>query len=372
MGGDQRKRTGVPAARLTVVAAVVAGAFAVMAPARASWASYEAVAVADGVRVLVNVPGAPVQDTAADAGSPTAQARLDGFGSSTAYAAAPFPGDVVLNVPGIASGAIDQDVPAYPLIAASSHPTQPETSAGGGALSARSAATTSAANATSGPATSTAEVSRNGDALHASATALVEGFSVGPLSLARVTATATAQRAPDGTVARSSKLEVTGMPDDLAGLQQQGITVRYLDEAERPDGVVSPGLEVTAAVPIGLGVSGTSTITWTLGRATALVPATAAPALAVAAPVDGPLAVVPGEPAAAGQVASVLGGSTLVAIPPTGLRSVIPARPTAGLHPVPAEVWPHDFYVLLIIAGVAAIAVTQALRVWGVRRVWAS
>src|SRR5712692_9172800 len=70
--------------------------------ASGSVAAFSGSAAAGGVRVTVNVPGAPLTDTPIDGGGPTAQVVVDSIGTSSGYAAFPDPGQFVLSIPGLA------------------------------------------------------------------------------------------------------------------------------------------------------------------------------------------------------------------------------------------------------------------------------
>lgn len=378
------------------------------------WVAFDVVATADAARVTTFVPGGPLNDRVFDIGAPKAQARVDGLGTSAGYAAGLHPDDLVLNVPGIAAGATRQDVPPYPLLASSSHPAKPSGSldAGVAVLRSTSEAGRSIASATIGAtgtavtgATATADAARRADAtLAATATSTVEGITVGPLTIARLSSAATTTRTPQGGLSRASSAVVTGAAvggtavaidrkglaaaePARAALAAAGLTLRWLDEVNVPTGVTSPGLEITLAVPASLTGSGSSTLTYTFGRSTALASGVPAPA---AGPAPAPItpAVPTGTEAgccdtpAPSSSSSPFSPGSPSALPAPAAPAADPGQGAAGQQPVALdaspvvrvvpETWPVGWYVVLIgSAGLIALA-AFALHMLGVRSTWRS
>lgn len=374
--------------------------------AHGGWDAYTAVAEADGLQVSVHVPGGPLNDDVLDAGSPRAQAQLDSLGTSVAFAAAPWPGELLANSTGLLSGIIGRPLPSYPLIARSSHPTkdQDHQSAGPVTLTARSAAAAASSRGTdsSSATDSTADVSRSeaGD-LSAKASSVLQGLVVGPLELGRVEARAAATRRTDGSLQRTSAATVAAVrvagqavelterglvlagttvplsPADpaLRELADAGVVVRWVAEQELPDGVVSPGVEITLTAPVSLAGGGSSFVRWTVGRSSARVAVSGRPQTQSELPPEpAPVAPNPAPPPSGEQ-----GGVTPVDGPvPAGAAAPAPgpvAAPAALGVDVRAgrrsiEVWP-TFYLPLVAAGLLALGSAAALRRWGVRRVWA-
>lgn len=267
--------------------------------------TFEAVAAADGIRIAMRFPNAPVTDTPVDGGGPTAQAVLNSSGVSRAFAAQPYPGEAVVTGPGTVAGFTGGQVnpPAYPFVVSSDHPTVPEQSNEQGpySLKASSAERQSASEARvgadSGPLVSARASVELGDAGEATAAAIsdVSSLAVADVRFGRVLSTASVRRAPDGTLTRSSDLQVTGFtvggtsvaigPAGLtlpAGtvplppadpvrkmLADAGITITYLAAQPHPTGVVAPGLAITA--PVQTPDGGTATVTYTLGQSSAAV-----------------------------------------------------------------------------------------------------
>ena len=90
--------------------------------------TFEAIAAADGLRIELTTPSLLVSNLF-DGGVPVAQATANGSGQSRAFAAVPYPGDTPLTLPGLLLPILGlPSLPAYPLIATSSHSVQPESS----------------------------------------------------------------------------------------------------------------------------------------------------------------------------------------------------------------------------------------------------
>jgi hypothetical protein len=303
---------------LRLFASLVLGAAALgaMLPAQAeplSPTTYEATAAADGLRVSTTVPGAPLSDAVVDLSSGSAQAVVNGLGSSRALAAVPYPGPTLTTLPDTVRGASGAPVPSYPLVAGSEFPGTPEAhvSQPGVSLEARSGARTSEATATTGAggdprrgrAVSAAQAgSGEAGTVLAEATTEISGLVIGPLIITRVASRALVMRGAAGEPRRESSLEstllvVSGQPVGVGpggltvagtttplpdthparvALERAGVAVRYLEPADTPDGVVAPGLAITQVVPVSL-TGPPSKVMYTVGRASASVAVGAAP-----------------------------------------------------------------------------------------------
>ena len=95
-----RPRTGV--VLMALGSATVAATL--FTPSARAAGSFQAAAIAEGVRYTVTVPGAPLSDQIADAGGPVAQASLDSLGTSRGFASLPYPGDTATGLPGLVAG----------------------------------------------------------------------------------------------------------------------------------------------------------------------------------------------------------------------------------------------------------------------------
>ena len=88
--------------------------------------SFDAVAGADGVRVLVEGP-APLLLNVFDGGVPVSQALVNGMAARSRLASVPCPGDTLLAAPGLVFPVVGLPAPPdYPLIAWSAAPNKPK------------------------------------------------------------------------------------------------------------------------------------------------------------------------------------------------------------------------------------------------------
>ena len=263
------------------------GASLVTSPAGAEgFTSFEARAVAEGVRMSFGAPNFVAVDTFMDGGGPVAQAVLDGLGNSQAFASSPYPGDLFLTGPGLVAGLTGlPSPPAYPFYVNSSYPTTEEAKVEqpGYQLQAQSHESHSQSSASSGGGSGDSAVmlvKTTASALHDEAIgAVVADAAVkadlinigGVLKIVSGEAKATATRTAAGELQRQSSLVLSGvsiggqgvgftdqgfvtgpnntpLPDDgpLAGaLKQAGISVRYLKGVQTENGVISPGFVIT-------------------------------------------------------------------------------------------------------------------------------
>ncbi len=396
---------------LTAAAALSAALVALgTAPVSAldRWASFSAVADADGLHIAARVPGGPVNDNVMDGGAPRAQALLDSLGSSTAFSAAPWPGALVANATGLASGPTGLPLPTYPLIASSSHPTMAadDKMFGPVVLAARSGLSTSSsrgqlASAGTGTVDTVATVAHRPDGvLTAQADTVVSGLTVGPLVLGRVESHSAVARRPDGSLTRTASTSVSGArvgtqaveltPDGISvlgtgvplgpghpalkPLTDQGIVISWVRAVESKDGVVSPAIEITVTRPVSLTGQGSSTVRYTVGRTAARVGVSGAMPKATTStrpPATSggfELADTSRDTTAAGPVTPVVDAPA----PAVQALPVAQSRPALGAVRRVAEVWPTSFYLPLVAAAVLMLGGAAALRTWGVRGVWES
>jgi hypothetical protein len=323
--------------------------------------------------------GAPGTDTPVDGGGPTAQVAVDSGGSSTAYAAFPDPGGLVLSGPGLVVGLLAGGAgglppirlpspPAYPFYVASDAGGVPEQSAGNGPyhISARSEATAGSATATGGfrselagnVALTTAEssIGSTAEGLTARATSDTQGVAIGPLTIGEIRSTATQILGRDGGVTPSTSLAISGLkvgtlPVAVTGdgvvvggaptplplnetmaklLAPSRITFEVLSAQTFPGKVVAPAVRITIPVPISADNAGGTTLSLVLGGATAALSASAtdepsAPDVNVgdspASPVSGSAVPTPAQPAGpvvGGRESVVPTGDELPATAPPG------------------------------------------------------
>ena len=272
----------------TLTATAAGGVLAVVRPQQAGAddsGAFSAVASASSFRMLFGSPGRFAVDYYVDGGSPVAQAVVNGLGTSTAFASAPYPGETFIAGPGLVAGVTGLPNPGnYPFYVATSYPSQPDNKAGnpGYDLKAHSEDSSSTATAShggasgdnavfNGVATSSATRDESGS-VKADSRSDTKAISIGDvLKVANATATASVVRAPGAEPVRTADFAATGvsiagqavglsekgftlagtntaLPDSSPlrkALSERGITVTYLARSDTPEGVTSPGLMIT-------------------------------------------------------------------------------------------------------------------------------
>lgn len=388
-----------------LVLAALLGLLAVpgLARAQAGGSSFEAVAAADGIRVGVAVRNFLLVEQLVDVGAPSAQAVLSSI-ASRAFAAYPYPGDVATSNP---------NFPA-PLIATSSWPTQPEDSTDAGlySLTAKSDLSSSSATAAAGVAGTDASLGVTRSAATArldpaTGTLTAEGESAlealrftTALRIGRVESRARVVTDASGRPQRHSELHVgeiavggqrVGLSEKglvLAGttvpiprdhplaqtLEQHGLSVRYLAGFDDRDGVVAPGIEVSWTREIeGVGIA---VVSYTLGRASAHASARSFGGLTFPGEIPSAATSAPPPPPPAAETApvaptQVLGSGLQQAPAPAAPAPAVPPAPIAQARPV-SQASAESFYLVLVVAGLAALGGGQLVRIFGVRLAWKS
>jgi hypothetical protein len=270
------------------------GALVIVAPsdAQVAPAGFGASSSAFGARVAITISKAPLVPNIVDAGGPLAQTTLDSLGTSISLASFPYPGDVVLNLPGLLAGLgpqapglvsgipglIGANIPGLPSsvldllsqvqlpgeliepLVASAPPLPPypfaaqadsftphqEVDLGVGKLTAEASTERVSASATSAPgasgtllvpleAHSTIEQHDDGSVVVES-TGSISGLRVGPIVIGSVTSTARITRSADGTVDKESSFRASA-------IQVGALTVDLT-----PDGMVIGGNPVPAPI----------------------------------------------------------------------------------------------------------------------------
>ena len=341
---------------------------AIGSPAGAEgFGTFTALAAADGGRVVWTVPAAAAVDTIIDGGAPAAQALVNGLGTSTGYAAAPYPGEAALSGPGTGATMLGlPSPPAYPLIAATSYPVTNDAKVEGPGfrLTSRSEAAASSASAEMGSSAdpgavahgrATATVSTGADRMTAEAESVNEGLVIGGvLRIGAVRSTARMIRLAGGEVHRQSSLVVDGVVvgDTPVGfderglvlpgtvtpvpgdgpvadvLRRAGVSVQRLRAQETGTGVIAAGVRVTQrqALPDGHH----SFLTLTLGQARAELTAEMVSLPQLSGDVGpGPLDGEPGSPAVEPPGA----GAAPMGSPPSG-TSPVEGSPVPPVEPV--------------------------------------
>jgi hypothetical protein len=250
------------------VLVVLAGLVAWPRPSAAEGVTgFGASSSAFGARVTLTISKAPLVPNIVDGGGPLAQTTLDSLGTSLSLASFPYPGDVVLNLPGLVAGlgpsvpalvsgvpglvgsnipglppqvldllsqielpgelvaplvAAAPPLPAYPFAAQADGLTpHQEVDLGVGTLTADASPSAVHAAATSEPGASGAQLAplsavsdvRQADdgSVVATATGSITGLRLGPLVIGSVTSSATMSRDADGKVAGSSSFRVSAI-----------------------------------------------------------------------------------------------------------------------------------------------------------------
>jgi hypothetical protein len=247
------------------------------------------------MRLLVNIPGAPLSADVINGGGPSARAVVSSVGVRRGFAALPDPGDGAMAGPGTAAGALGTygavlpaAVPPYPFAAVADYPGTPEQTVGGGPVFAKA---TSGERSAAGEAQggflqdgtgvlasrSEAAAEESDTSVVSRAAAVFKGLVVGPLALGNVTSTAKVTLGVDGALQRAASLDVVGgragdqsftitgkgilfggqtvpvpFSDGVASLNQQlaasKVQIGFSSQRETGSGVVAPVLEITSPV----------------------------------------------------------------------------------------------------------------------------
>src|SRR5579884_2256638 len=315
-GEGGRMRAGLRGMVVVAVAgaATLALPGAVPGAAAGGFEGGSASARAEAVRVQVDSPGAPATDHPVEFGFPSSSARVSGLEGSSAMAALAYPGETVLNGPGLCKVAIPQcpQLPDYPFIVESTYGTRNQAKAAYGlttldavsqAAMSKGSATTAAGDpkAAGGQNTSvsTGTIDPETGVARAEASTATDAISFGDtLKIGSVHSTASVRQEPGKELDRHTSLEVKGLviagqaigitqaglvvgsnptplpagnPFDQA-LAQAGIKLRWLGGYNTKDGVVAPALEIVAQGQMP-GLPAPSILTIRLGYATAEVEA---------------------------------------------------------------------------------------------------
>jgi len=382
-------------------------------------------ASAEGVRVSLAAPGYLLVDVPVDTGGPVVQSVYEPFGERTAYAAAPFPGELVTNLPGLLQAFGGPALPVtYPLIASATDPSTPsqdvEDPSGTYTLHAEAAAAGAASSAKVAPnppspgsgmhATSKSTLEKDG-AVRAKASTSVDGLVIaGILDMGVVRSTVEAALPADATTPTVQRSL------DISGASVGGISVRFGEQGIEVAGTQVPGTGASAAtdavnaalkaaqlevrVVRGTDVPGggngdvveivskrtlplpgnpEGTITVRIGGASAAIltgdQAPAPPATGSAGPVpsDGPRPVGPGSgnialdsPVTPG--ASVAPGPGSVPAGDASTPAVFPRRRASVLRPFEFDDGFRIFYLALVLGGCALVLAAWKSKEGTVRR----
>jgi hypothetical protein len=384
--------------------------------------NFQATAGSESFDALISNPaviplGEPVEVAGTDA-----SALLDSIGDSTGFAAAPYPGDLVNSLPGLAAGAFGIPLPSYPLVVTSNapgHPTATLNGPGGYNLSASSADQSSTASASlgagdnaagAGTLSSSATIKEQADgSVVAVGDTSVAGFSLaGVISLGTIHSTATATQDSTGNLKLSSSssvdaLSILGLNIGLengslvlAGqsvplppgflnnlLSPYGVSIQYVSGVKTATSITSAALLVTVTEKDPTGkIPGTNTIKFRLGEADASLQGSVLPAVESPNPTSNPISANGSSVGSTPTSGPISMSSPLLPTSSSGTESPSPAGTSSGAavqpsaSPVeeraPLKVSLLDGYLALavgiLLVGIAAFLI----RTLGVKALWTS
>jgi hypothetical protein len=403
----------------TAAVAATSGALAV---------SFAGSASSDGFRTTLTIPGAPVADQLVDLAGPSAQAAADTLGTSTGYAALPYPGSVTTSATGLLTGLLCQgagglppvclpQLPSYPLQVTSSVNGKHDVSAGAGPYVLTAHSDTSGSNASAvggvqsgvsgnaGLMTSTASVAPGPDkTVVATATSDIQSITAGPLSIGEIKSIATETLSNDGTITATTSIAITGVAvggaavtvdgDGLTTpgppvplpinstlkqlLSASGITVELAPARKLKGRVIAPAVLITMPVDTSIGIQ-PGNLSVTFGGATAaLSGASFGPTTGETKPLDTTTPVVggtdpamspllPGPPSVSGVTAPgpvQSGASPEIAVPQTQYANPVATAERTALVGL-FDI--RSLYLAVIACGLGAFSITQLVRYLGVR-----
>ena len=307
------RRLGMGTAVIVLAAAVLAGPGTIAPAAAAGFQGGSASARAEAVRVQVDSVGAPGTDRPVDFAFPSSAADVSSLQGSSAQASLAYPGEIVLNGPGLCKVFVPQcELPDYPFFVDTQFGRKNDARVQYGltVLEASSREHTSRGSASSAQgdpksagggnsSSSTGTIDPETGVATAEAATVTDAISFGDvLTIGSVHAVALVTQEPGKDIVRQATLEVRGVtiagqavgitsqglvvgsePTPLpAGnpfeeaLAQAGIHLRWLGGYETPNGIVAPQLEITAQGQMP-GLPAPSILTVRLGYATAAVEA---------------------------------------------------------------------------------------------------
>ena len=382
------------------------------ARATADGGAFTATAAADGTRMTVTIRNAPLTDSPVDGGGPSAQAQLDSTGTSTAFASAPYPGDTAVNLPGTAAGFGVPGVPSYPFFLQSSYPLNPQGSVNQGPyhLTAKSDPQRSQSDALVGADSNGASAAMHSTAstavaddgsVTATAKAISQALTVGNLRLGSVTSTASVHLKTDGTLERTTSLDITGVSvggvsvgfgpngftvagttvpfpngDQLTSLlAAQKTAISYIQPVNTDHGEVAPALQITTVQSVP--GQNPANVVLTVGRASASIQGVAVPKNTP--PAESGLGITTAPPA--GDIGSSAPTGLAAVADTPGATSTV-AKPRAPLSAAPItrvarrtavdHLGGSSIYLVVAGGGLLALGLAQAMSQLGVRLRWSS
>jgi hypothetical protein len=302
--------------RAVAVAGLVLGTGGLVLPApalgdSAEVGSYTATSRADGLVIRFVDPAIPaVPEGRIENTSSSAQALIDSFGASRAFASAPYV-ELAATLPetiaGFSNGQLS--LPSYPFIVFSDHPTTPEakqdngpyalhaaSTAGSSSAETRSGASSDAAQAFSFTTTAVAKRDDTTGVVNAASRNTTTGVALADvLRIGSVASGAEVTQSPGEGPKKATAFEVTGfnvggvaltvkedgihladttlpnvdMTAVTAALAERGVTLTYLPKVETETGILAAGLEVMYRTEVP--GQGPVTVAVVFGRASAAI-----------------------------------------------------------------------------------------------------
>lgn len=291
-------------------------------PGEEDFIAFRGAATAAGMRMTVSTPGAltTTGDDIVDAGVPVVQSLVANGGVSTAFASAPYPGEVIVRAPDLAAAAgAPARPPDYPAFVEARQPDRSEEAIENPGMSLHATAAPEAARATGrvgapelpslrvASMTSTTSVEKTVGKIIVAAESVVRGIEVADvMTLGSVTSKIVATKqlgvpAPafeesvtiKGATVGGQSVTITGegliLADEKVGppadvtkavesqLAAQGVAVRVVDAPSLTDGKTARALQILINRPLGIpDQSGavTGKVVVTLASVTAQVSAT--------------------------------------------------------------------------------------------------
>lgn len=381
-------------------------------------------ATATGARGTYTVPNFLILSTIFDGGGPVAQAVFNTSGDATGFGSLPYPGDTVVNAPGLLSVATGKAIPfSYPFYVQATAPTTPQASAsdpsgqyslkatavdtaatgaasmGTGASPSGAVSTSSVKTDDSGTVTSVADAAIHGvdfnGVLRIGSVSSHSESVLGPSDTKPVTKASTTVTGatvgglpvvvgPNGIGVPGQSVATAPVVDALnAALKQAGLTVKTVAAQPIAGGTSTTGLEVTQTGALPLPGSPNGTMVFDLASTSSSIVSGTGAGRTASQP----------APAAAGGGPSALGTTSDAApsAPVTGDSGLSsPALPSTAAAParlptIPApqgaiaapQLLARDlrstFRILYVVAAVGAALLLAASALWrnrGVRVTW--
>ena len=336
------------------------GSSSVVDPGTATLSSYKGQASAYAAYVLFALPRFLIIENLVNGGGPTAQAGLDSLGSSTGFASFPYPGDLAVAAPGLASTLSGKPVPTYPFVVTSQYPSAQEVSLDqpGYHLDSTATETEARSNAQAG-ARLAPSPDESGTFAAASVVRNLENFTslaesrlntqIGTVAINGAISRAEVVVDNSGKVTQSSDFRISSLSVNGVGVavSQDGVqlvgsplpaqksmtlgatTITYVEAVSTKDSVLAPGVQITTPLEIPAPVGRTVVTEFTVGRSFAQAAGASTPGFGSTTDINSSGAA--SQPG--GAETGVDGVAALPTVPQVGLGAV---PPVAGVVAAPA------------------------------------